>query len=140
MIINITINGVDQTKSRISMFNPTGVMAAVDPSIGDFAEYVADTLRTTAYPPERPKQRYKRTGNFGRAWKAVKHGKGEWKVVNEVTDRRGRIYPGYVSGRAPEDKTQQAYMHVNRWWIARDIVDSLEQKLIDDVVRAIQGI
>jgi hypothetical protein len=136
----IRVLGVEACKARLQAYNSENILTRIDFSVADFAENAADTLRNTPYPPELPKQKYRRTGNFGKAWKAEKLSKARWKVVNAVTDRRGRTYPGYVAGRAPDDQTTQAWMHSGRWWLARDVVDQLENDLNDAIVKAIEAI
>ena len=87
---------------------------------------------TTAYPPELPGQRYRRTGTYGAAWDVVRNPSttaesGGWSLVGRAVDARGRDYTKYVSGSAYG--TMQARVHQGRWVLVRDAVDAQVARL-----------
>lgn len=86
------------------------------------------------YPPERPGQRYQRTGNLFYHWKIEETANG-YAIENTAT-RKGRAYPQYVVGDAYG--TSQAWMHTGRWSKLRDVVDqeaqTLPPEIEDDIV------
>jgi hypothetical protein len=77
-------------------------------------------LSVRPYPPERPGQRYKRTGRLGRSWKVSTRGQS---VIIENT----APYSGYVVGDGAGQR--QAWMHRGRWWLMRDMVDEKRPEL-----------
>ena len=93
----------------------------------DWAElHVMRYLSVRPYPPERPGQRYKRTGRLGRSWKVSTRGQS---VIIENT----APYSGYVVG---DGKGQgQAWMHKDRWYRARAVVDE-EAKVLPAALKA----
>jgi hypothetical protein len=82
------------------------------------------TRRMEEYPEERPYQTYIRTGNLGAAWQVVKLDKG-YRVKNDVP------YGKYVVGSAYG--TGQAWMHVGRWQLLRDVVEDENKKLPEEI-------
>lgn len=72
------------------------------------------------YPPKRPGQRYVRTYKFRNSWGITDTGTGS-KIKNTVS------YGKYVVGGAYG--TGQAWMHVGRWKVFRDVVDNEFSKL-----------
>lgn len=92
-------------------------------------------LKGKKYPPRRPGQRYRRTGLLANSWRSKVTGKNTISIENEAS-RRGRPYPVFVIGdRAGK---RQAWMHVGRWWIAREVIDDevpeLRRRIQDDIV------
>lgn len=71
------------------------------------------------YPPERSGQKYVRTYKFKNAWKAEKSVSG-FRIENNATGKRGR-YGTYVVGDFAGNN--QAWMHVGRWLLFRDVVE-----------------
>lgn len=83
-----------------------------------------------AYPPERPHQTYIRTGRLGRNWKSNKVGVLKYRITNSTP------YAKYVVGNAYGQG--QAWMHVGRWNVFRNVVDSivaftLPKRIVDDI-------
>ena len=89
---------------------------------------VMSQLRTRAYPAERPGQKYRRTYNLRAGWD-IRINKASITIYNRMG------YAGYVVGDAKG--AGQAYMHVNRWWLARDIVTearvNLKPMILDEL-------
>lgn len=84
------------------------------------------TREMESYPPERPKQKYKRTGRFGFSWYVDKTDIG-YVIRNTAKDKRGVAYGKYVVGDAYG--LSQAWMHKGRWPLFRDVVDAEVEKL-----------
>ncbi len=74
---------------------------------------VVGPLRVKDYPPERPGQKYKRTGNLRRGWDVQLN-----QASVTIHNRMG--YSGYVVGDRKGER--QAWMHRGRWWLFRDFV------------------
>lgn len=100
----------------------------VDQEVGRFARGLRDTLKGTAYPPERPGQTYVRTGRLANSWSAVRAAEGRWLIRNSAP------YSGYVVGRE-----QQAWMHRGRWWIAENVIQrEVEETLTPALTKLLQ--
>ena len=87
------------------------------------------TREMEGYPPERPGQRYRRTGLLGASWD-VKPLNNGYTVTNDAK-RKGRSYGRYVVGDAYG--TGQAWMHKGRWQKLRDVVDAEVKNLPDAI-------
>ena len=87
----------------------------------DWAQlHVMRHLSVKPYPPERPGQRYKRTGNLKRSWEAGVRG-------NVVYTKNAMPYAGYVVGDSAGQR--QAWMHRGRWYVMRDMVEEKTPEL-----------
>lgn len=82
------------------------------------------TRRMEEYPEERPYQTYVRTGKLGFGWQVIKQDRG-YQVKNNVP------YGKYVVGSAYG--TGQAWMHVGRWQLLRDVVEDENKKLPQEI-------
>jgi hypothetical protein len=116
----LTITGQDTSNARPQRgggrLAPARVMTTYD-----WAElHVMRYLSVRPYPPERPGQRYKRTGRLGRSWKVSTRGQS---VIIENT----APYSGYVVGDGAGQR--QAWFHRGRWWLMRDMVDEKRPEL-----------
>lgn len=98
-------------------------------AIYPWAQRTRATLRSTKYPPKRPKQRYVRTGRLGRSWSAT-------RIRGGATIKNSATYASYVVGNMRGDG--QAWMHVGRWWKARPIIDEAAKELPPLIADAIQ--
>ena len=79
------------------------------------------TRRMEEYPPERPGQRYIRTGTLYSNWCVTRLDNG-YRVSNKTK------YTQWVVGDAYGKK--QAWMHKNRWPVFREVVQrEIEDKL-----------
>lgn len=85
--------------------------------------------RVSPYPPERPGQRYRRTGNLFSHWQIVALPDG-YQIANTAM-RKGKAYPQYVIGDARGGS--QAWMHKGRWEVLRDVVEDEAQSLPDEI-------
>jgi hypothetical protein len=70
----------------------------------------AANLRTKAYPPRLPNQKYIRTGKLGGAFRAQRRGRGSWAVINRTSYAVYVIKKGY----------QNRQYHAGRWWTIED--------------------
>lgn len=90
--------------------------------------------RMQQYPSERPKQKYRRTGNFFYHWKIEEIDRGY--SVENTAQKRGKTYGQYVVGDAYGSR--QAWMHAGRWPVFRDVVDEEMEKLPEEIEDDIQ--
>lgn len=74
------------------------------------------------YPPERFNQRYVRTGRLGRSWVITSNSTNGWTLSNDARQPKytRQRYAKYVHGNA--QGLAQAWMHVNRWKVARKVI------------------
>ena len=87
----------------------------------DWAQlHVMRHLSIRPYPPERPGQRYRRTGNLKRSWEAGVRG-------NVVYIKNAMPYSGYVVGDGAGQR--QAWMHRGRWYVMHDMVEEKKPEL-----------
>lgn len=86
------------------------------------------------YPEERPGQTYVRTGRLFSHWKIEEIPQG-YAVENDA-QRRGNYYGRYVVGDAYGQG--QAWMHVGRWRVFRDVMEkhleALPPEIEDDII------
>jgi hypothetical protein len=87
------------------------------------------------YPPERPGQRYVRTGNMFYHWFIVPVEDIGYQIGNSAT-KDGTAYPKFVVGDAYG--TSQAWMHKGRWPRFRDVteeeLESLPKEIQDQIL------
>jgi len=120
---NIKIHGYNRLMNKLRK------LAVSNPEIGDepvreFAQDMRATLKGTPYPPKRPQQKYVRTGRLANSWKVKREGASRYAIINTARSKRtGEFYAGWVVGQ------KQAWMHVNRWWKAVDIVKKHNKEL-----------
>lgn len=90
--------------------------------------------RMEAYPPERPGQKYIRTGQMFYSWRIQPTERNGYSLENFAT-RKGVNYPRYVVGDAYGQG--QAWMHRGRWELLRDVVEIELQDLPEEIRREI---
>lgn len=66
------------------------------------------------------RHRYERTGRLGRSWQVESLDNG-YSISNRASNKYGTEYAPYVVGDAYG--TSQAWMHVGRWQLFRDVAD-----------------
>lgn len=78
----------------------------------------------TRYPAERPRQRYQRTGLYGRSFKLeTRHiGASAGYTIKSDAVQKGRHYTRYVGGNSAGEG--QAWMHQGRWANVREELDA----------------
>lgn len=113
-------------------------MRAVPPVIARSRIRTALTRAKAAiikYPPPLPRQRYRRTGTYRRAWKVTTTPTGG-TLTGQAVDKRGRDYTIFVGG--DYRGFRQARVHKRRWVVARDALkhelDDLPRSLDNDLV------
>jgi hypothetical protein len=89
------------------------------------------------YPAERPGQTYRRTGRLRRGWKIVRLGNTGYKIENRARFK-GQSYLRWVVGDAYGNR--QAWMHVGRWKVFRDVVDDEFEKIPPDIATEIHRV
>ena len=120
---------VEGTDELVEAYNKRAKRAK-DPSdaMRAWAQATYTELKGEAYPPERPAQKYVRTGTLRDSWTWHRQGNNAIRIEN-TAQQRGKYYPVYVVGDAAGHR--QAWMHVGRWWTARRKVEQQIDKLID---------
>ena len=83
-----------------------------------------------SYPAERKGQKYVRTYLFKRSWQIEAAKSGGYSIRNTAA-RKGRGYGKYVVGDSIGQ--QQAWMHVGRWQVFRDVVEACAAQLPEGV-------
>lgn len=81
------------------------------------------------YPPKRPRQRYVRTYKLRDAWQVK-------KLATGYTVKNGTKYANYVIG-TPQGRIGnggQAWMHVGRWLLFRDVAEHEVSKALPNTV------
>jgi hypothetical protein len=72
---------------------------------------------------------YRRTGLLGASW-AIENTDNGYMITNTAS-RKGRFYAKYVVGNAYG--LAQAWMHVGRWQLLRDVTDQEVARLPHDI-------
>jgi hypothetical protein len=122
----ITIEGYDAVLRGLLIL-PERVLESVRDALAPVLRDLQGRLAT--YPPERPAQRYQRTGDLGRGWTGAQPqyiflGTGlEARIINP-TD-----YASFVQG------DDQAWMHAGRWQTAERVLLDYEDELTAAVER-----
>jgi len=85
------------------------------------AEKVIKRMRV--YPPKREGQTYVRTGRLGNSFKVTRSATGY--TISNNAEAKGRPYSRYVIGDSAGaiGGSGQAWMHVGRWLLLRDVVE-----------------
>lgn len=99
----------------------------LDPVVGTWTRWTRSRLKARAYPPMRPRQTYVRTGQLANRWRVEKKGPSRHAIMNDARGPRGQLYATYVVGDGRGEN--QAWMHKNRWWIARDVINETTPQL-----------
>ena len=87
----------------------------------------------TVYRPGRG--RYVRTGLLGHSWSIEENEKQSGYTIKNNASRKGHYYAKYVVGNARGDG--QAWMHVDRWQLLRDVTEEEVQRLPEDIGRGV---
>ncbi len=116
---DIKISGADQVTAAMRRTAAQG-QKRVAAATYHWAVNALPRMRAMPYPPERPGQKYKRTGLLRRSWHA------------DPTPDGARIYndrPGVVFVIGDWMGGGQAWMHIGRWWTAEGVLRNERQKL-----------
>lgn len=106
-----------------------------DPIIEAHTKSEAARLRRKAYPPELPNQKYKRTYDLQRHFRAQRRGPGRWAVINRV---RSRITGMMYAYRVIKKGFQGHDYFLGRWWIFEDVLQKNAPMLTRDLSVAIE--
>ena len=86
-----------------------------DPVIEKHTKALSAMFRGKPYPNKLPNQKYQRTYNLRRGFRAQNRGKGKWAVINRAK-RRGRYYALWVIKKGFQNRKY----HLGRWWTIED--------------------
>ena len=120
--LSVKVGRAAEVARKLGNFRGNKVMA------DEFEAHKARVLaKHQASPPERPGQRYRRTGRLRAGWKveAKLTGNGATLTASNTTD-----YAKWV-----QDKPNQAWMHQGRWDTSQDIMASEEEAIKTGIVR-----
>ena len=109
-------------------------LSAEIPKIGRLQIYQtaqAIVRRMKMYPPPPAASTYVRTGTLGGGWTITPN-------TNGYTTRNDTPYTKYVVGNAWG--LEQAWMHVGRWQLLRDVQDEEVAKLPDEIEKEISAV
>ena len=127
--------GIDRVTKKMRQLSDPKAEALVN-EVQSWLDGEAQRLQGKAYPPERPNQRYVRTGNLARSWTSkILSSQATSKALKFLVLLNRATYARYVV-----DKARQAWMHRGRWWTAQDALDENRQALVDNVADRYQGI
>lgn len=126
----ITVQGIEHS-TRYFRSMPGAVQAAVRSVYQEHGAWVLDNLLKGRqfYPPERPGQRYRRTGKLGDGWTQRQYGRYHVTFSNKTP------YASYVVGDSTGDG--QAWMHAGRWWLAIERIGQATSRLVQNLEAAI---
>lgn len=136
--MQVTITSPDLNKTIISL---RGLNDDILPETGKkiFTASQAAQKRIINYPPELPMQKYKRTGIYGRSWRAeaTRSARNVGARLTGNAVQRGRAYTKYVGGNAQGG--EQAGIHAGRWPLAWEVVKDEVNKISPDISSALQA-
>lgn len=126
--ITVTVGGIEQVITVLERYSDLPKL--LDPA---FRKWVDETNRgqlhgRDKYPPERPGQRYVRTGALGAGFRYEPVAPSHYRFTNDV------VYTRWVVGDS--DGGGQAWFHRGRWWTAKERVEAQEPGLIDALEKA----
>jgi hypothetical protein len=119
--LSITVKNADVVRKGLQD------LAAEIPKIGREQIYrtgQAIVRRMKEYPPPPPQSLYVRTGTLGGGWTLTSN-------TNGYTVRNNTPYTKYVVGNAYG--LEQAWMHVGRWQVFRDVQEEEVAKLPPEI-------
>lgn len=130
MSFRTTVQGIEHS-TKFFRSVPPAIQEAVRTAYQEHGPYVLSTLLKGRqfYPPERPGQRYRRTGKLGESWKQRQYGRYHVSFTNATP------YAQYVVGDGEGNK--QAWMHTGRWWVAAERIASATPRLLENIGRRI---
>jgi hypothetical protein len=109
-------------------------LGAEIPKIGRLQIYQTEQAivrRMKAYPPPPPASTYMRTGTLGAGWTIT-------PTTNGYMIRNDTPYTKWVVGNAYG--LEQAWMHVGRWQLLRDVQDEEVAKLPPEIEKEISAV
>ena len=127
--ITVTVGNLEEVVSVLKRYED--LPALMGPAM---RKWVEETNRgqlagRDKYPPERPGQRYIRTGALGAGFRYEAVGPSHYQFVNDVP------YVRLVVGDS--DGGGQAWMHRGRWWTALERVEGQQPGLLEALEKAV---
>lgn len=129
--LTITVGGIEQVITVLTRYEDLPKL--LDPTMYLWARdlHAGRLAGMGNYAPERPGQRYERTGELGASFWYDDIGPSHYEFTNDVP------YAPLVVGNS--DGGGQAWMHEGRWWTLKArveeampaLVESLEKALVD---------
>lgn len=111
----------------------------LDPTVYRWGQQTRTKLRTRPYPAMRPRQKYRRTGRLANSWAVERVQPSRIRFLNRArAPRGGRPYPTFVIGDSR--RQGQAWMHIGRWWLARNVIEEEVPALRNAMVTEIRRI
>ena len=127
--ITFAIKGTNRVRNQLRRA-ASDFKTFTDQVIGEWASGLRRLLKAKPYPPKRPGQTYRRTGNLANGWSARRIKVGSWTLVNNVS------YATYVVGDAKG--VGVAWMHKDRWWKAAAVFEENRRALVRALTEALE--
>lgn len=113
--VNVTFTGTNRVRNQLraaaSFYKKDG-----DKVIERHVKNEAKRLRRKPYPARLPNQKYQRTMELGKHFRAQKVKTGTWRIINRVRNKYGRAYAVWVVKKG----MQNIKYHLGRWWTVED--------------------
>ncbi len=127
--ITVTVGGIKEVITVLDRYSD--LPKFLEPP---FRKWVDDTHKgrlygRDKYPPERPGQRYVRTGRLGAGFRYEQVAPSHYRFINDTP------YTRFVVGDS--DGGGQAWMHQGRWWTAKERVEGEQPGLIQALEKAL---
>ncbi len=132
MSFRITVQGIENSTRFFRGVSPM-IDGEVRKAYQEHGDYVLrqELAGRDKYPPERPGQRYVRTGRLGDSWTKRQYGRYHVTFSNKTP------YAQYVVGDSEGRK--QAWMHAGRWWLALERIQRANDRLIERIAAGIEA-
>lgn len=129
MKLELTVGGLETTITVIRRYEDLPVL--LDPTMRKWVEdtHYGRLAGRGQYPPERPGQRYVRTGQLGAGFRYASLGASHYQFINEVP------YTRWVVGDS--DGGGQSWFHRGRWFVARERVEQEQPALVERLEKAL---
>ena len=136
-MISMRIRNFDRVRNMLRHLAATQP-DLTDEIVGDWAKDMRGTLKGTPYPQRRPNQTYVRTGQVANRWAALQVRSGIWEITNSAKNpKTGEPYAYRVVG---DDKGEdQAWMHLHRWYLFREVIDGFAGDLTRRMTRSLEN-
>lgn len=120
-MLKVRVENLEKTVLKYRKFDGTAILnKTFGPSL------VQMDIELRRYPPERPGQKYKRTGNLGAGWRITRGKQGVMSLTNPTP------YAPLVQG------LRQATVHKGRWTTAPQMNAKYRPRILDAIHREIK--
>lgn len=116
--VSVTFTGLNRVRNQLRAAASFYKQEA-DPLIGKHAKSESARMRDKAYPPRLPNQKYIRTYELKRKYRAQHKGAGVWAVINR---RKGAVW-------VIKKGMQNRKYHAGRWYTLEDELNKNVPKL-----------